>query len=550
VMGTDGNAQAVALSDRYWEQLLELEPMIGTSIGDERYDDALPDPSEAGRDKSAAIHRGALSDLASVDRGDLGAPTRVTLDILEAIAKRFLDDIDLRADRLSVANHLWGPSQTLIEIASIQRTDSPERLDRYEARLRAIPDFLKAWADVGTEAIATSVTSPAVVAERTVAQLERMLSIPADSSPAMMPLGEDGEAKSRIADVVRDVVNPAFQAYLDSVRDYLPHATESIGVSALPGGDELYAAAIQAWTTLPIPSQELHDLGNQRFDAIMEERRQLCDRLGYSSAAETIQALEASGDDLFATKEDLVAYAESQVSRSWDAAPNFFGRLPRAKCQVRAIEEFREADMPGAFYNPATVDGSRPGVYYVNTYDLPSRGKHHLAAISYHEANPGHHFQISISQGLAEVPTLMRLGGFLAGSAFSEGWGLYCERLADEMGLYLNDWERLGMLEAQALRAGRLITDTGIHALGWTRDQAIAKLEESGSPHTDAVIEIDRYIAMPGQALSYMTGMVEIENARSAAANRDGAAFSLKDFHDKLLGLGEPPLGSLRREMA
>jgi uncharacterized protein (DUF885 family) len=549
-MDSEANAKAVALSDRYWEQLLELEPLIGTSIGDERYDDSLPDPSEAGRDRSAAVHRDALAHLASLDRSDLGAPTRVTLDMVEAIAKRFLDDIDLRADRLSAANHLWGPSQSLIEMASIQRADTPERLDRYEVRLRAIPDHLKIWADISTEAIATSVTSPAVVVERTVAQLERMLSIPAEESPAMMPLGEDEKAKSRIAEVVRDVVNPAFEAYLTSMRDYLPHSTQTIGLSALPGGEQLYAAAIQAWTTLPIPAQELHDLGNARFESIMDERRRLADRLGYSSPGDALQALEASGDDLFASREDLVAYAESQVSRSWEVAPNLFGRLPRAKCHVRAIEEFREADMPGAFYNPATVDGSRPGVYYVNTYDLPSRGKHHLAAISYHEANPGHHFQISISQELADVPALMRLGGFLAGAAFSEGWGLYCERLADEMGLYLDDWERLGMLEAQALRAGRLITDTGIHALGWTRDRAIAKLEEGGSPHTDAVIEIDRYIAMPGQALSYMTGMVEIEKAREAAARRDGGAFSLKDFHDKLLGLGEPPLGSLRREMA
>jgi uncharacterized protein (DUF885 family) len=224
--------------------------------------------------------------------------------------------------------------------------------------------------------------------------------------------------------------------------------------------------------------------------------------------------------------------------------------MPSANCEVRAVEEFRERDMPFAFYNPGTEDGSRAGVYYVNTYDLPTRPKHHLASVSFHEANPGHHFQLTIEQEITDVPPLRRFGGFFAGSAFCEGWGLYCERLADEMGLYLDDWERLGMLDAQAHRAARLITDTGIHALGWSRDRAIAKLEEGGSPNTDAVIEIDRYIAMPGQALSYMIGMLEIQKARAAATRRDGANFSLRDFHDKILGLGQLPLPALQRELA
>ena len=545
----DDAVNARSLADRYWDQLLELEPMMGTSTGDPRYDDRMPDVTEQGRAAGASTHKAALADLAKIDRTGLEGSLRGTLDILEAIADRGLAAIELRTDRLNVASHLWGPGQMLAEVGSIQQTDTPERLDRYEARLRAFPAYLEASAEVAREAVATLVTSPRVVVERAVAQIERMLALAPEESPAIMPLDGEPKARERIATVVRDVVNPAYARFLEVLREYLPNATETVGVSALPGGDQIYAAEIRAWTSLPLDAQQVHDLGSERFDAIQEERRQLAARLGYPSAQDAIAAHDAAGDNSFASSEALLKLAEEQVARSWEAAPAFFGRMPSANCEVRAVEEFRQADMPFAFYNPPTEDGSRAGVYYVNTYDLPSRGLHHLASVSYHEANPGHHFQISIEQEMPDVPALRRFGGFLAGSAFCEGWGLYCERLADEMGLYLDDWERLGMLDAQALRAGRLITDTGIHALGWSRDRAIAKLEEGGAVHTDAVIEIDRYIAMPAQALSYMTGMIEIEKARRAASEREGADFSLRDFHDRLLGLGELPLPSLIREL-
>ena len=541
---------ARSLVDRYWEQLLELEPTIGTTIGDERYDDRLSDPSEAGRAASAAVHGAALQEAGKIDRSQVDSVMRGTLDILEATANRNLAAIELRVDRLQVGSHLWGPGQLLGDISTFQRADTPVRLDKYEARLRCLPRYLEASAEIVNEAVRTGVTSPRVVVERAVGQIERMLALPVEESPAMVPVGDDDAARKRIVEVVRDVVNPAYARFLEALRGYLPRATESIGLSALPGGDAIYAAEVRAWTTLPLEPSVVHELGNERFEAIAQERRELAARLGYESASEAIAARESVGENSFPSREAMVAAAEEQVARSWDAAPAFFGRMPSANCEVRAVEEFREADMPFAYYNPPTEDGSRAGVYYVNTYDLPTRPKHHLASVSFHEANPGHHFQLTIEQEMSNVPPLRRFGGFFAGSAFCEGWGLYCERLADEMGLYQDDWERLGMLDAQAHRAGRLITDTGIHALGWSRDKAIAKLEEGGSPHTDAVIEIDRYIAIPGQALSYMIGMIEIQRARRAAQERDGAAFSLRDFHDKVLGLGQLPLPALMRELA
>ena len=541
--------RADALVERYWDQLLALEPMLGTSCGDERFDDRLPDPTEAGRAKSEAIHRAALDESRSIDRGSLDEIGRTTLDVLDSIAERYVAELDDRIDRLTPASQLWGPAQLIGEIASVQRTDTPERLDRYEARLRAVPAHLEAWAEVAREGIATGVTSPRPVAERALGQVERFLALPADESPALACLDDDPAARERIAATVRDVVAPAYETYLGVMRDYLPHATETIAISALPGGEEMYATQVMAWTSLRLDPAAVHAIGNERFDAIQQERFEVAARLGFASPDEALASHRASGKDTPESAEALVEFVRDQVARSWEIAPAWFGRLPRESCEVRAVEAFREADMPAAFYNAPTEDGSRPGTYYINTYDLPSRDLHVIAGVTAHEAIPGHHMQIALEQEFPDRPRLRRFGGMLAGSAFAEGWGLYSERLAEEMGLYLDDWERLGMLENQALRAARLITDTGIHALGWTREAAIAKLEEGGSPHTDSVIEVDRYIAMPAQALSYMIGMIEIEKARAAAESRDGAAFSLRDFHDRLLSLGSLPLPSLAREL-
>jgi len=546
----DVNARAAQLADRVWEGLLEIAPELGTAIGDERFDDRLGDPGPVGRDREVSLFRGALEELDTLDRDALDEGNRLTMDVLEAIAKRSLAAIDQRTDRLVVASHMMGPSNTLGEIASMQRADTSERLDRYEARLRAFPVYADAWAEVAREAVATGVTAPRVVAERSIGQLERILAIAPEDSPAMLPVSDEPEARERIAAAVREAVLPAHRTILDALRDtYLPAATETIGLSALPDGDALYAAEILSWTSLPLDARDVHELGVERFDAIQRERFEIADALGHPDPNTAIAARNASGENTAASREALVKIAEEQVSRSWDLAPRFFGLMPSDNCEVRPVEEFREADMPFAFYNPPTEDRTRPGVYYINCYDLEHRPLHHLAAVTYHEANPGHHFQIALEQELPGRSKLRRFGGSLAAAAFAEGWGLYSERLADEMGLYADEWERLGMLEAQAHRAARLITDTGIHALGWEREAAIAKLEEAGNPRIDAEIEVDRYIALPGQALSYMIGMIEIEKARDAVTARDGVDFSLRDFHDRVLSLGQLPLPAFRREL-
>jgi uncharacterized protein (DUF885 family) len=546
----DIEAQARELADRFWDQLLELEPLLATQVGDERFDDRLPDPSEAGLARREAIHRAALEDAASFDPAALSVDARATLAILKAVAKREASAIEHRLDRFYAVTHFWGPSNLLAELGSIQRADTPERADRYLGRLRALPGYLEAIGQVATDAAKAGQVSPKLVVDRTIATVERLLATDPKDSPAITPVPEGStQVCDRVVAVLSDQVWPAYQAYLETLRSYRERASETIGLCDLPGGEGMYASQILAWTTLALDAQEVHDLGRADLARIQEEGGEVAGRLGHPDPEEALTEFLGTGRDTPNSREEIVRLVEDQVRSSWEAAPAFFGRLPQQNCRVQQVEEFREEDMPLAFYQPPNADNSRAGLYYVNTSHPSDRRLHQLAAVTYHEANPGHHFQISIEFERGERSPLRRFGGLLAGSAFPEGWGLYSERLADEMGLYRDDYERLGMLAAQAWRAARLVVDTGIHALGWTRDQAVAQVRAAGLTETDALVETDRYIALPGQALAYKIGQIEIERWRAQAAEREGNDFSLRDFHDRLLELGSLPLPALRREM-
>jgi uncharacterized protein (DUF885 family) len=548
--GEDHERAARDLADRYWEDLLVLDPTLGTEIGDDRYDDRLPDPSEKGLAQREEVHRGGLGDLKSIDRSSLGVDLRTTLDVLEAIARRELDDISLRIDRFRAVSHLFGPGTLLAILSSLQRADTPERVQKYAARLAAFPAYLEDVGKVAMDGARAGQTQPAIVVDRAIAQVERLLDLSPESSPGVEPAKDASDADRKgVVEVLRESVWPAYARYLDVLREYRPFARDSFGLLDLPNGEEIYAAVIKGFTTLPLDPDEVHRIGLEQLEHIQEERRRIAERLGYPDAATAIAERTASGQNSAGSREELVRIAEEQVQRSWEAAPSFFGRLPRSNCTVKAVEEFREKDEPVAFYYPPNADGSRAGIYYINTGDLGERPLHLLAGVTFHEGNPGHHFQISIDMEFTERPRLRRFGGIGAGSAFAEGWGLYSERLADEMGLYQNDYERLGMLDAQGWRANRLIVDTGIHALGWDRERGIEQLLQAGPPRAATEIEVDRYISWPGQALAYKIGQIEIERWRAEAAERAGSAFSLKDFHDRLLALGSLPLSSLEREL-
>ena len=273
-------------------------------------------------------------------------------------------------------------------------------------------------------------------------------------------------------------------------------------------------------TTVATTAEEVHAFGLADLESIEAEKDEIAHRLGHADRHALREALADDPANHTDDPEALVRLAMEQTDRAYAAAPQYFGRLPSANCVVKAVEPYREAESPPAFYMPPSVDGSRPGQYYLNTYQPEQRQLHKIASITFHEATPGHHFQLAIEMELTGLPAFRTLGSRMAGAAYAEGWGLYCERLAEEMGLYASDEERLGMLDAQSFRAARLVVDSGLHAMNWTRDQAIEFMHERGSlPPVDAEIEVDRYTIWPGQALAYKIGQREIE-ARGARCPR------------------------------
>jgi uncharacterized protein (DUF885 family) len=539
------------IAARFWEDFLELAPTTATVYGDNRYDDRLDDPGPAGRAAARELAERVRREADEVPPEGLSVEDRITRDMLGIVADLAIEGDDLAFHELRTLSHIDGAQTVLAQLAVFQAADTPERLDNWLARLRGYGPFIDANIAILREGMASGRTSARIVAVRTIRQLEGLLAQPAEQSPVVvMSQVADEAGRERVLAAVRDVVRPADQRFLDMLRDeYLPSTREVPGLLSAPDGEALYRYAIRSWTTLDMDPRDVHQVGLDELAQIDTERRAIARDEGFGDTDAYRLAVATDPANQAATKEELVARATEDIARAGEVAPRVFGRLPRAGCEVRPVEAFKEKDAPFAYYYPPTLDGSRSGIYYVNTYDLPSRTYSKLASTTYHEAIPGHHFQISLEMEHPSLNVFRRLGSRLTGAAYVEGWGLYSERLADELGLYRNQAERLGMLDAQAWRASRLIVDSGMHGLGWSRQESIDWLLRTGLSETDAVIETDRYIVWPGQALSYMTGMREIRRLRRELEARDGTAFDISRFHDELIGHGSLPLATLAREL-
>ncbi len=540
------------IAARFWEDFLGLAPTTATVYGDNRYDDRLDDPGPAGRAAARGLAERVRREAGEVPPEGLSVEDRITRDMLGIVADLTIEGDDLAFHELRTLSHIDGAQTLLAQLAVFQAADTPERLDNWLARLRGYGPHLDANIAILRDGMASGRTSARIVAERTIRQLEGLLAQPVEESPVVvMSQVADDAGREQVLAAVRDVVRPADQRFLDMLRDeYLPSTREVPGLLSAPNGEALYRYAIRSWTTLDMDPRDVHQVGLDELAQIDTERRVIARDEGFGDDVDAYRlALATDPANQAATQEELVARATEDIARAGEVAPRVFGRLPRAACEVRPVEAFKEKDAPAAYYYPPSLDGSRSAIYYVNTYDLPSRTYSNLASTTYHEAIPGHHFQISLEMEHPSLNVFRRLGSRLTGAAYVEGWGLYSERLADELGLYRNQAERLGMLDAQAWRASRLIVDSGMHGLGWSRQESIDWLLQTGLSETDAVIETDRYIVWPGQALSYMTGMREIRRLRRELEARDGAAFDIKRFHDELIGHGSLPLATLAREL-
>jgi uncharacterized protein (DUF885 family) len=540
------------LADRFWEGILELSPTTATVYGYEQYSDRLPDPSPAGREKARTLMETTRREADAIDAHSFPVEERITLDMIKVVCELTIVQDDQRIDELKVVDQLEGPQQTLPVITQFQPADTPERFEKFIARLHAYPAYMAANTELLHEALYSGLTAPRITTERTIAQLERMLSVPPEESVLVQTarVATDAE-RDQIFQVVRDEVYPADAAFLEGLRgEYLAASREEPGLRSAPNGDALYRTQILAWTTLDLEPKELHQIGLDELEDIERQRREIARAAGFGDDSVAYRNhLATDPPNIPTSRDQLLERAREDIDRAMAVAPRFFGRMPRVGCSVRAVEEFKEADAPFAYYFPPSIDGQRLGIYYVNTYDLPSRTFSKLATTTYHEAVPGHHFQIALEMEHPDLPAFRRLGSRLVGGAFVEGWGLYAEHLADEMSLFRNESERFGMLDAMAWRAARLIVDTGIHALGWTREQGVRQMLAAGLSTTDANIETNRYITWPGQALTYKVGQREIERLRTEIARRDGSRFDPKAFHDAVIGHGSLPLATLAREL-
>jgi uncharacterized protein (DUF885 family) len=550
---TDQPSVVNDLAHRFWEGLLELNPTTATVYGDERYADRLEDPSPEGRAKLRAHMERTAAEAAAISVEDLSTEERITRDMLQVIGELGVEEDSQGLHQLRVVDQMSGPQQLLPQLTAFQRVDTPERVDAFIARLHAYSGFMAANADILREAIGTGLTAPSIVTERVIAQLERMLEIPVDGAIIPGSLQDVSDAdRERIRDVVRDVVYPADAAYLEALRGEYRHASrEEPGIWSAPNGEAIYRTAIRSWTTLELDPDVIHQIGLEELASIDEERREIARSAGFGDDTAAYRAsLDSAADNTPNSKDELVERAREDIERAMAEAPRYFGRLPKAGLEVRPVEEYKEKDAPFAYYYPPSANGDRDGIYYANGYDLPSRKYTKLATTTYHEAAPGHHFQIALEMENPDLITFRRLGARIVGGAYVEGWGLYSERLADEMGLYRSEGERFGMLDAQAWRAARLVVDTGLHALRWERQRSIDFLrDDAGLSETDAVIETDRYICWPGQALTYMLGQRQIQALRRQISDRDGSRFDLREFHDQILGHGSLPLATLAREL-
>ena len=540
------------LADRFWEAILELNPTTATLYGDDRYADRLEDPGPEGRARRRELMTRTSAAAAAIPTEGLTTEERITRDMLKVIADLQIEQDDEALYQLQVVDQMSGPQQTLPQLTQFQPVNDPDRLEAFIGRLHAYPAYMEANAQILRDGLASGLTAPRIVAERTIAQIERMLEVPIESAiiPSMVTVANEAD-RERIRGIVRDVIQPADRGFLDALSgDYLAATREEPGLWSAPNGEQLYRTAIRSWTTLELDPQAVHQIGLDELAAIEGERRVISRAEGFGDDTAAYRAhLDADPANQPASKAALVERASDDIERAMAAAPRYFGVLPKAPCDVRLVEEYKEKDAPFAYYYPPAPDGSRPGIYYANGYDLPSRKYTKLATTTYHEAAPGHHFQIALETENPNLVTFRRLGARMVGGAYVEGWGLYSERLADEMGLFRDEAERFGMLDAQAWRAARLVVDTGLHALRWPRQRSIDFLKAAGLSETDAVIETDRYICWPGQALTYKIGQREIQRLRADLSARDGSAFDLRAFHDALLGHGSLPLATLAREL-
>ena len=553
VDGEDPAARALALADAYVSDYFARNPESATEAGYTGGDlDRLGDYSlestlawQAGEDEM-------LGKVTAIDaRALAGTPAAVPYGYLK---ERLEASIGHRACHIE----LWNVSPTwtgwqnrLAQVFAIQPVGSDELRAAALARARDLPRFLDTEIANLNEGLRLGYTAPKHNVELVIGQMDALLALAPTESPFHGPASRDSAPgfAEEFASVIRQEIHPAVQRYRDFLANaYLPRARDVIAVSADPGGEACYRAAVRYYTSLDMTPEEVHRTGLEQMATIQVELRAIGERsFGTDSPRALLQLVRTEPRYTFSSRQEMVDYATAAVERARDAIPDWFGFVPKAGVVVRPYAPFQERSAPGGEYISGAEDGSRPGVYLINTYEAEKKSKAGLESTAFHETYPGHHFQGAAALERAGIHPILK---YFYNSGYGEGWALYSERLSDEMGIFSSDLDRVGLLSNEALRAARLVVDAGMHALGWTRQQAIDYLlEHTTESEASATAEIDRYIAVPGQATAYMLGNLEIRRLREEASGRLGDRFDIKAFHDRLLEDGTVTLAMMRAKI-
>lgn len=530
-----------ALCQDYWEWQMRTDPTTATYLGDFRYNDRLPQVGAADRAAQVAELSELQGRLAAIDVAGLDDQARVSADIL---AIKLHDDVAERSHHFEqwCLDQLFGPQVWLLELLNYHPIKSEKDFADLAARYHAFGGFMDDYLANLREGVAQGRTATRVVTDRVIGQLRDLVATPLEKSPLLPPADFPREDVER---AIRDAVYPAFRKFLEFLEAGYP-ARDTVGLSALPGGAAAYAFRIRRHTTTDLTAEAIHQIGLDMLAEVREEMQALAREVGHEGdVASFMRKIQDDAANYPASREELLEGYRAILAEAEALLPRYFGRLPRVGCVVKPIEEYRERDCVAAYYYNPPDDFSRPGVYYANTYEPEKRPRYNMTALTLHEAVPGHHTQIALSMEETALPAFRRHSDF---NAYIEGWALYAERLGVEMGMYRDSLSRFGMLMFGAWRTCRLVVDTGMHALGWTRERAIEFFRHNvGLPEPEILNEIDRYIMWPGQALSYALGMREILRLRRDAERRLGAGFDLRAFHDEVLRYGALPLSTLQK---
>ncbi|MBI2990590.1 MAG: DUF885 domain-containing protein [Deltaproteobacteria bacterium] len=545
--------------DSYFEEMLRLNPVFATSIGEHRYDDQLGDGlSEEHRERERLLSSRYLEALSRLERERFPATEQLSYDLFRRHLALNLEELEFQQHLLPVRQLFSTPIE--FPILGSGTGIHPFRTVRdYDNFLKRIEEF-ETWMDLAIanmrRGVQAGVVQPKVVMERTLPQLEAMLIPDVRQSVFFQPIiripsGFSEAERARLATAYARAIErriiPAYRKLHAFIKEeYLPACRAAVALSDLPGGSAWYSYLVKFHTTTDLEPDEIFEIGLKEVERIKGEIEALKEKTSPRGEPAGSARQGVSSAPGYRTKEELIQAYEELRARVTPQLNRLFGLVPQAPYEIRPIEEFRERSAPSQYWSPSP-DGSRPGIFYVNAAGVQERPRQPSEPLFLHEAVPGHHLQISLQRQNPALPRLRRFGRY---TAFSEGWALYAEGLGHELGLYTDPDQYLGRLNSELFRAVRLVVDVGLHHKGWTRGQALKfMMQNTGASEAGAALEIDRYIALPGQALAYKIGQLKISQIRARAEKALGANFDIRAFHDELLKDGAMPLDLLEAKM-